>query len=422
MAKYVIIGASAGGIGAVEAIRDVDPTGSIVVISEEPAYSRPMISNLIENSVNRSKMQYRDPSFWNKPHIQRFINKQALHLDVADGYVELEDTERIAFERLLLATGGLPILPPIEGINKNGVFTFNSLSDVEALSPRIKVGVPIVVLGGGLIGVSVAEAFRHRGASVTIVELKDHLLNLILDDTASNMIEDAIIQAGVRVITGETIRQVIGRPTHPSEIGEVILTNNHRLPCEALVIAIGVTPRTALVENTPVQTNRGIMVNKRMQTNIPNIYACGDVAETLDFITNTNRLIPLWPLAYQQGRIAGYNMAGHTITYPGGTNMTALKYFDVPIISIGSVTGNTTLGDEILVNYDSSQRIYKKLVVRENRIIGLIFVNAIERAGLYLHLMKHHLDVKGYKDQLTSQDFGLAILPPTVRHDLLVGK
>ena len=422
MAKYVIIGASAGGIGAVEAIRDIDPTGSIVVISEEPSYSRPMISNLLENRANRSKMQYRDPSFWNKHHVQRFIKKQALHLDVANGYVELEDTERFAFEQLLLATGGLPLIPPIEGVNKNGVFTFNSLSDAEALSPRIKEGAPILVLGGGLIGVSVAEALHHRGASVTIVELKDHLLNLILDDTASTMIETAITQAGVDVISGETIRQIVGQPSSPSEIGEVILTNNQRLPCEALVITIGVTPRTALVENTPVQTNRGIIVDKHMQTNIPTIYACGDVAETFDFITDTNRLLPLWPLAYQQGRIAGYNMAGRTITYPGGTNMTALKYFDVPIITIGYATGNTTLGDEILVNHDPSRRIYKKLVVRENRIIGLTFVNAIERAGLYLHLMKHRLDVEAYKTQLTSQDFGLAILPPPVRHDLLVVK
>lgn len=422
MVKYVIIGASAGGIGAVEAIRDVDPTGSIVVISEEPAYSRPMISNLLENSANQSKMQYRDPSFWNKHQVQRLIQKQALHLDVANGYVELEDTECIAFEQLLLATGGLPIIPPIEGVNKNGVFTFNSLSDAEALSPRIKDGAPVVVLGGGLIGVSVAEALHHRGASVTIVELKEHFLSLILDATASSMIENAITHAGVRVITGETIRQIVGHPSHPSELSEVILTNNQRLPCEALVIAIGVTPRTALVENTPILKNRGIIVDKHMQTNISTVYACGDVAETFDFITDTNRLLPLWPLAYQQGRIAGYNMAGRTITYPGGTNMTALKYFDVPIISIGYTTVNTTLGDEILVTHDSSRKIYKKLIVRENRIIGLTFVNAIERAGLFLHLMKHHLDVEAYKDQLTAQDFGLAILPPTVRHDLLVVK
>ena len=421
MAKYVIIGASAGGIGAVEAIRDVDPAGSIVVISEEPAYSRPMISNLLEHSTNRSQMQYRDPNFWNNHHVQRFT-KQALHLDIGNRYVELEDEERIAFEQLLLATGGLPIIPPIEGVNKNGVFTFNSLSDVEALSPRMREGAPIVVLGGGLIGVSVAEALHHRGASVTIVELKDHLLNLILDATASSMIKASITQAGVRVITGETIRRIVGQSSYPSEIGEVILTNNQRLPCEALVIAIGVKPRTALVENTPMQTNRGIIVDKHMQTNIPTVYACGDVAETLDFITDTNRLLPLWPLAYQQGRVAGYNMAGRTITYPGGTNMTALKYFDVPIISIGYATGNPTLGDEILVNHDPSRRIYKKLVVRENRIIGLTFVNAIERAGLYLHLMKHRLDVAVYKTQLTSQDFGLAVLPPNVRHDLLVVK
>jgi NAD(P)H-nitrite reductase large subunit len=422
MAKYVIIGASAGGIGAVEAIRDADPTGSIIVISEEPAYSRPMISNLLENRANRSKMQYRDPSFWNKHQVQRFISKQALHLDVVNGYVELEDTERIPFEQLLLATGGLPIIPPIEGINKNGVFTFNSLADAEALSLQIKEGTPIVVLGGGLIGVSVAEALHHRGASVTIVELKEHLLNLILDDTASNIIEAAITQAGVRIIAGATIREIVGQSSHPSEIGEVILTNDQHLPCKVVVIAIGVTPRTALVKNSPVQTNRGILVDKHMQTNIPAIYACGDVAETFDFITDTNRLIPLWPLAYQQGRIAGYNMAGRTITYPGGTNMTALKYFDVPIISIGHATGNRTLGDEVLVHHDSSRKIYKKLVVRENRIIGLTLVNAIERAGLYLHLMKHRLDVEAYKTLLTSQDFGLAVLPSTVRHDLLVVK
>ena len=102
--------------------------------------------------------------------------------------------------------------------------------------------------------------------------------------------------------------------------------------------------------------------------------------------------------------------------------MTALNYFDVPIISIGYATGKTTLGDEVLVNHDPSRKIYKKLVVRENRIIGLTFVHAIERAGLYLHLMKQRLDVETYKTLLTSQDFGLAVLPPSVRHDLLVVK
>ena len=149
--------------------------------------------------------------------------------------------------------------------------------------------------------------FPNPEKIVPIVELKEHLLSLILDATASSMIETAITHAGVRVITGETIRQIVGHPSHPSELSEVILTNNQRLPCEALVIAIGVTPRTALVENTPVLKNRGIIVDKHMQTNISTVYACGDVAETFDFITATNRLLPLWPLAYQQGRIAGYN-------------------------------------------------------------------------------------------------------------------
>lgn len=422
MAKYVIIGASAGGIGAVEAIREVDPVGSIIVISEEPVYSRPMISNLLDDRTTWSKMQYRDPGFWNKHLVHRFIKKRAIQLDLSSGWIELDDHERVEFEQLLLATGGSPIIPAIDGIDKDGVFTFNSLSDAVSLSHRIKEGTSIVVLGGGLIGVSVAEALHHRGAAVTIVELKDRLLNLILDDTASGIIEAAITRAGVQVITGATIRRVNGRPLNMSEIGEVLLTNDERISCDLLVIAIGVAPRKTLVKNTPIHMNRGIIVDEYMRTNIPRVYACGDVAETYDFIAGVKRLLPLWPLAYQQGRIAGYNMAGRHIAYTGGTNMTALKYFDVPIIAIGYTTGNETEGNEVLVAHDPTRDLYKKLVVQENRIVGLTFVNAIDRAGIYLYLMKHRLNVREFKHQLTAQDFGLAFLPAPVRNDLLVVK
>jgi len=420
MSRYVIIGGSAGGIGAVEAIGEVDPDGTVTVISEEPcgAYSRAMIADYLSGLATLGKMKYRDDHFWKKNGLKALTGEKAVRLNFTARYVELEGGDKIKFDKLLIATGGKPFVPKIEGTEKEGVFTFIDLSNARGLAEGLERIREAVVIGGGLIGISVAEALVKRGVKVTIVEVKDRILNFTLDADASEIVEKAVRKAGVTVLTGQTVRRILGRrDDDESAVGGVVLTDGTEIPCDAVVIAIGVVPRTELVIGTNLKVNRGIVVDRFMRTNIPNVYACGDVAEAYDFVLDSNRLLPLWPVAHLGGRVAGYNMAGRKTEYPGGTVMSALKYFDVPVISVGIVSeeGN---GYEVLVDHQPERNLYKKIVLRDDMIVGMILVSDIEKAGIIFHLMKNRVDVREFKQRLISESFGLASLPASVRRKM----
>lgn len=420
MTKYVIVGGSIGGIGAVEAIREVDPIGTMSVITEEGPYARPLIADFLSGETSLENLQYRDDTFWAKHRVQVFKGRKAVSLNLTNHYVELGDGATITFEKLLLATGGQPFVPKMEGLSKDGVFTFTSLSDTERIAAKINEYRKAVVIGGGLIGISAAEALMKQGVHVTVVELKDNILNLLLDSTASDLVANKIRRAGVDIITGQTVQRILGKNQDSSVVGGVVLTNGEELSCDVVVIAIGVIPRTELVVGTAVKVNRGIIVDEFMCTSIPNVYACGDVAETYDFVLGESRLLPLWPLAHLGGRIAGFNMAGKSTTYPGGTSMSALKYFDLPVISVGRVHPQ---GDacEVLVTLDPAKSLYKKIVLKKDIIVGMTFVNDVQRAGLILYLMQNYVNVRDFKESLISENFGLATLPPSLRKKMFMG-
>jgi NAD(P)H-nitrite reductase large subunit len=424
MAKYVIVGASAAGIGAVEAIREVDPTGTLAVISEEccPQYSRPMISDFVSGKADFNKMKCRTQDFWKEQNVEAYMGKKASALDLSEKTVTLESGEKIAYEKLLLATGGKPFVPKMEGQDKDGVFTFTTIRDAESLAAKIDTvnAKSAVVIGAGLIGISITEGLVKRGLKVTIVELQDKILSLLLDGQASDIILAAIKKAGVDVVTGQSVQKIIGKQSDEGSVGGVILTKGDKVACDLVIVAIGVVPRTELLVGTPVKTNRGIVVDNTMQTNIPDVYASGDVAEAYDFILNQNRLLPLWPLAMLEGKTAGYNMAGKKATYLGGTNMSSLKYFGTPIVSIGLANPKEDPTLEILVKHEPERDVYKKLVLKNNVIIGLTMVNCIERAGILFYLMKNAVNVKKFKAQLLSDDFGLATLPASLQKKMYV--
>jgi NAD(P)H-nitrite reductase large subunit len=424
MAKYVIVGASAAGIGAVEALREVDPTGTISVISEEqcPQYSRPMISDFVCGKADFPKMLCRENDFWQQNNVEAKVGKKATALNLTEKTVALEDGEKIPYEKLLLATGGKPFVPKMEGQDKDGVFTFTTIKDAECLASKISsIGAKsAVVIGAGLIGISVTEALTKIGLKVTVVELQDKILSLILDAKASDMVEAIVKKAGVNIVTGQSVQKIVGKPGNDCAVGGVILTKGETVPCDVVVIAIGVIPRTELVAGTAIKTNRGIVVNNFMQTNVPDVYASGDVAEAYDFILNQNRLLPLWPLAVLEGRIAGYNMAGMKTSYEGGTNMSSLKYFGIPIVSIGLANPKEDPALEVLTKLDANRNVYKKLVLKGNVIVGLTLVNCIERVGIMFHLMKNQINVKKFKQTLLTDDFGLANLPVSLQRKMCV--
>jgi NAD(P)H-nitrite reductase large subunit len=405
--KYLIIGNSAGGIAAAEAIREVDREGVLVIVSDEPysAYSRPLISKYLASGDSLEKILFRPAGFYSQNNITALLGKKVEYLEPERHLVGLEDGREIGWEKLLLATGGIPIVPKIKGVEKRGVFTFITLDDAKAINEFLDGVNKAVVIGGGLIGMSVSEALVKRGIKVTVVEMKERILNTILDEQASLLVEESLQQAGIRIVTDHTVEEVIGEGI----VRGVVLDSGEEVTADMVVVAIGVSPRVELVVGTEIGVNRGIVVDRHMATSYPDVYSCGDAAEAYDFVYGTNRLIPIWPNAYMGGRVAGYNMAGIQTEYPGGTAMNSLNYFGLAIATAGIVYPPDEPSYEVLSQQDA--HCYKKVVLRDNQVVGMLFFGNIEKSGIVFGLMRNRVEVSDFKHRLLADDFGLISLP-----------
>jgi NAD(P)H-nitrite reductase large subunit len=355
-------------------------------------------------------MLFRPADFYEKNQIQAILGQKVEQVNIDGNTIRLESGRKIAWERLLLATGGQPIVPRIEGAGRGGVFTFTTLDDAKAIDQYLshRVG-QAVVIGGGLIGVSATEALVKRGLKVTIVEMKERILNTILDAEASTLAEERLKEAGVKIITGGTVAEIT------SYVGDTVtgvtLDDGRPIPCELVIVAIGVQPRTELVAGSRIKVNRGIVVDRHIATSSADVYACGDAAEAYDFAYGENRLTPIWPNAYIGGRVAGFNMAGVTREYQGGTAMNSLKYFGLAIVSAGMVEPPDN-SYEVLAK--RRNHTYKKVVLKDGLVVGLVFAGDIEKSGIVFSLMKDRVNVDSFKQALVADDLGLVSLPEEI--------
>lgn len=417
--KYLIVGNSAGGIGAMEAIRKIDKDGSMAVISDEPhhTYGRPLISYYLANEIEFDKIFYRPSGFYERNGIDALLGKRVAQINFEQHSVTLGDGDEIEFEKLLLSTGGEPFVPFINGLEDHEFFTFITLDSALKIRDRLARGnvKTAVVLGGGLVGLKATEALIGRGIDVKVVELAERVLGPVMDDQASEMIRTVLTENGVEVLTGHTIAEVLGQD---GKVNGVLLDNGVKINCELLIVGIGVRPRVELVKDTPVETGRGIAVDKRMRTTVADIYACGDCAEVYDFIMDGFRLTPLWPTAHIGGRVAGSNMAGVEKEYVWGTGMNAVDFFGFPVISAGLLNPPEDEEMEVLIKLDLDTKTYKKFLIRDDHIVGMILLNEVDRAGVILGLMRDRVDITSFKDDLLREDFGAAYLPREIRDEI----
>ncbi|MFA5368064.1 MAG: FAD-dependent oxidoreductase, partial [Dehalococcoidia bacterium] len=234
-ARYLIIGNGAGGIGAVEAIREVDRKGSIALVSDEPypAYSRPMIAKYLSGERGLDDILYRPEGFYDVNGVVRFLGRKVAGISLKGRRAAMDNGDEVRWDKLLLATGGSPIIP--KGLNPGlkGVYTFTTLDDARAIGEALSAGSRVVVVGGGLIGISAAEALRKRGAEVTIVELKGAILNTVLDGRGSAIAEAAVSRHGVKIVTGRTVSKIAGK----EKVSGVVLDSGERLTADMVVLA-----------------------------------------------------------------------------------------------------------------------------------------------------------------------------------------
>ncbi len=419
--SYTIIGNSAAAIGAIEAIREYDATGKIKVISDEPfyAYSRPLISYLLGGMVNEGKMLYRDPEFYGKKGVELLLKRKVICIDTSERKLLFEDGDKLSFDKLLIATGGVPIVPDIPGRDLRGVFTFTKWSDAKEIKRFIKRNSVqnALVVGGGLIGLKSVEALMKLGMKITVVELADRILSSTFDGTASRILEEKLRESDVEIVTENTVQEIRG---YRSKVRNALLRDGREVSADIVIFAIGVRPNIPEMVGPGIEINRGISVDKHMRTSLEDIYAAGDVAEATEVVTGGKRVIAIWPNAYRQGKIAGYNMVGLGKEYAGSLAMNSVELCGIPTISAG-FTETDGEGYEILKSYDKETLSYRKIVMKNNRIVGFVFVNRIERAGIFTELTSSRVDVSSFKDNLLKEDFGLILLPKEFRKHLVSG-
>jgi len=415
--RYVIIGNAIASTGAIEAIRKKDENSEIIVISDEKyfVYSRAVIHEYLADMVTEDLMFYRKKDFYEKNNVTTMLGKKAVKLDIEKKAVILDDGESVKYDKLLIATGGKPFIPPgIENLDKVEYFTFTRWDDADKLRDEVKNSENVVVLGAGLIGLQCADGLLHMGKKTTVIELADTVLPMALDKKASGMILDALTKEGIAFKLNNTIVKI----NHENgKIKELVLKDGETIPADVLVIAVGVIPRKDLAVDIPMKVDRGIIVNELMETNIPDVYAAGDVAQGKELISGVKMVIPIIPVAYSQGKYAGYNMTGTERVYSGSIPMNSLQFANVPVISYGYVKKDDSDIEE-LTFFDEDRMIYKRILLENNKMIGALFVGAVDRVGIFRYIIENKLDVSSFKEHLFKDDFDYPYLPKKFRKDM----
>lgn len=422
--RYVIIGNSAAAVGAIEAIRQYDRENPITVVADEPhhVYSRPLISYLLGGLVDEAHMLYRPRDFYTRHQVEAMLGVEVTKVNPQEQSLTLAGGGTLVYDRLLIATGGRPFVPPVPGVDLDGVFTFTRLDDARRIARYIEKydARSALVVGGGLIGLKTAEALMARALHVTIVELADRILSMTFDRTASKLAESLLRRAGAEIRIGQTVKEVVGKG---GRVDHAILQDGERVECDLVVFAIGVRPNVGLIPaESGIRVNRGILVDRRMQTSVPHVYAAGDCAEGHELLTGEHRLIAIWPNAYRQGYVAGCNMAGVAREDEGSLPMNSVEVCGVPTISVGITDPPEGDGYEVLERYDREAPAYKRLVLRDNRLVGAICIGAVDRAGIYTGLIRDRADVAPFRGHLLAGNFGLISLPREYRKHLVVGE
>ncbi len=403
--KYVIIGNSTAGLSACEEIRKNDKKSLITVISDEKffAYSRPLLSDYIAGHVKISddRFHYRRASFYDDYKIERKFGKMAIKLDTKEKEVILEDGTVLRYDRCMIATGGTPFVPPnLINSKVDGVHSFTNLTNVMILENALKSAKKIVVVGAGLIGAKTAEKLSLAGFDVTVVELSKKILGLALDRRASDLVTGEMIKAGVHVITDDSVSEVLGL----TKCSGVKLKSGKNIDCDIVIMAIGVKPHSSIAKESGISVNRGIAVDDTMETSAEDVYAAGDVAEIYDLIFQMSHPIPIMPWAAVCGRVAGSNMSAGNRHFAGGFPINSISIGDVSFISMGySETPDDC--DEFVNDKRIDSGIYKKIIIKNGKIKGAIFVGDFERSGMISAMISSDVNVSSFADKLVEDGF-----------------
>lgn len=360
--NYLIIGNGVAGTTAAENIRLNDPAGPITIVTDEdlPFYYRIRLPDYLAGVIPQSALVAKKPEWYAEKKITLKLAVKVTDVDGDARLVRTADGATLAYDTLLLANGSHPFVPPLKGADLPGVFTMHTVEDVRRIAQAAREISSVVFIGGGLLGLEAANALHKLGKNITVVEFIPRLLPRQLDDEGGARLKQFFENMDFRFRLGAATREIGGT----GRVTKVVLESDEILPADMVILSAGVRPNLDLARKLGLEINRGIMVDKYLQTSRPAVYAAGDVIEFKGICYG------IWPAALEQGKIAGRNMAGEDVSYNGTTPSNILKVAGIDLASAGVIDAADRYESKVVV----SAGTYKKVVIDNNRVIGCIML------------------------------------------------
>jgi NAD(P)H-nitrite reductase large subunit len=398
--RVVIVGAGPAGVTVVETLRQHGSEAEIVMFTDEPypPYSPPALITYFE--TGQPYHFWRGQDFAQRLGVDYRPGSRVVGLRPEEKMVYLEGDEALTYDRLVIATGGR-LYAPVDGSDKPGVYNFKSLSAAEELLGRVRAGQArtALIVGAGFVGVEIGLLLADLGLAVTQL-VRSRVMRSMLDPESSELVLAMMVARGIEVVRGADADAVafLGEPRATA----VQMRSCAELGADLLVAATGLRPNIEFLAGSGIETGWGVRVDDHQRTNQPDVYACGDVAETVDRLTGQRYVHAIFPNAVEQGRVVACNLLGLDVAYEGADNMNSLKHLGLPIMAVGHMAGEELRRE--------GQGSLRKVWLQEGRIAGFRLVGDIRSAGIYRSLMNRREDVSAYRERLLEPRFGMGVV------------
>lgn len=401
--RYVIAGNGIAGISAAEAIRQLDPSGHVTVVGDEKVvpYSRPMISMVLDGSIPFEKLPIRVPSIYEDLNIKTHFGNRISAIDVADREIMFENQQRIPFDRLLIATGADARPVQAKDANLKNIHYLRTRDHVRQIVAKLPDTRRPLVLGGGLVGFKAAYGLLKRGFKPTMLITSAYPLSMQVDETAGKIILDELVRNGLTVRVGTSVTAFEGNEA----VMSARLSDGSTLPCDLVIAGKGVSPSLSFVPQNSISMAQGILVDEHLETSLKSVFAAGDVAECMDIARKRRWVNAIWPEAAMQGRTAGMNMAGRNISYTGSVSRNVMRIFGLDLMTLGLANPEPGSNCRMLFTHDFRNNRYRKLVFRENVLVGAVLLGHIEQGGLLLALIQNETPIPISRKKLLEPGF-----------------
>ncbi len=406
--SYVIVGNGIASVTATEILRSEDSAADVTVIADDlfPVFYRPALKDYLAGRVMEDKLWARPNSFYQDTNI-RFISDRIVGIQAGSHVVQLQSGRQVSYRRLLLAHGARVSRLNCPGVNLNGVHTLRTIADYQAVQNRLNLARRIVVSGSGTLALETIETLRHRGFKVTHLLRRQTLWSDVLDATASDLVLQQERRDGVDLRLEEEIAEITGTQ---GQVSGVVTNKGARIPCEIVILAIGIEPNIEMVRQSGIACGRGVQVDASMRTSVPDIYAAGDILETANPITGQTRVIGQWYPAIQQARAAALSMLDvldqsqpfHSSSFYNATFLYGLEFASVGLTQLPRQTHGY---QEIVA--DPQPRVYRKVILKDGVVVGALSLG--DRQGMLLlkRAIDHGVNLTPVASRLFASDFNL---------------